>query len=90
MEPNVFVGGEQPGQLWTDETDDVPQHGDEDEEAIDGEDETSTTGDPDGEPERVQALEKGVDILAGVGQTHVVERSIGHACSPDYTIHRRR
>lgn len=64
MEPNVFVGGEQPGQLGTDEADNVSQHGDEDEEAIDREYETSTTRDPDGEPKRVQALETRVDVLA--------------------------
>lgn len=37
MEPNVLVCREQPSHTWTNDTDDIPEHGDENEETIDGE-----------------------------------------------------
>lgn len=63
MEPDVFVGGEEPSHMRPDETDDVPQHGDEDEGSIDGENQASTTGNPYGEEKGVETGELGVGIL---------------------------
>jgi len=48
VEPDVFVGREEPGQLGTDDLDDVAKHGDEDHATIISQDETSATGAPDG------------------------------------------
>lgn len=48
MEPNVLVCREKPCHVWANDTDNVAEHRDEDEEAIDGEYETGTTRSPDG------------------------------------------
>ena len=65
MEPNVFIGGEEPGELGTDDTDDVAQHGQQNEAAVEGKDETSATGCPHRPFEGVQTSETSVsDLLA--------------------------
>lgn len=48
VEPNIFIGREQPGELGADDTNDVSQHWDEDKTAIECKDKTSTTRKPDG------------------------------------------
>ena len=53
VEPDVFVGREEPGQLGTDDLDDVAKHGDEDHATIISQDETSATRAPDGEGKSV-------------------------------------
>ena len=63
MEPDVFVCGEEPGQFWTDDTDDISEHGDEYHSTVKGEDETSTTRDPDGEFQGVQSSQLLVGFL---------------------------
>jgi hypothetical protein len=54
VEPDVFVCGEKPGNLWSNNTDDVSQHRNEDETAVQGQDEAGTTRRPDGPSEGVQ------------------------------------
>jgi hypothetical protein len=54
VEPNVFVCREEPLQLRTDNADDVSKHGNEDQTAVEGKDETSASGRPDGESEAVE------------------------------------
>lgn len=56
VEPDVFVCGEEPDQLWADEGDDVAHHGDEKETGIKGEGETSAPGSPDGPPKTVEGI----------------------------------
>lgn len=63
MEPDVFVGGEEPGELGTDDFDDVPEHGDENHEAVIGQDETSATGAPDGVCEGVETSQTIIGCL---------------------------
>lgn len=63
MEPNVLVGGEQPSHLWTNDTEDIPQHGDQNEESINGEYKTCTTGYPDGEMKSIKTFETGIGVL---------------------------
>ena len=46
MEPDVLVRRKRPSELWTDDTDDVAQHRDQNEAAIERKDETSTTRNP--------------------------------------------
>jgi hypothetical protein len=46
MEPDVFIGREQPGELGTNDTDDVAKHWEEDETSVVGENKTSPTGCP--------------------------------------------
>jgi len=57
MEPNVFVGGEQPGELGANDTDDIAKHWEEDETSRIGEYETGPTRSPDGEREPIQNVE---------------------------------
>jgi hypothetical protein len=46
MEPDVFIGREQPGELGTNDTDDIAEHWEEDETSVVGENETGSTGCP--------------------------------------------
>jgi hypothetical protein len=46
MEPDIFIGREQPGELGTNDTDDVAKHRKEDETTVVGENKTSPTGSP--------------------------------------------
>lgn len=57
MEPDVLVGREKPSELGPDETNDVTEHGNEDETAIIGKDEAGTARYPDRELEAVQSSE---------------------------------
>ena len=54
VEPDVLVGGEEPGDAGANDTNDVAQHGDEDEATIERQDEAGTSGYPDRPSERVQ------------------------------------
>lgn len=55
MEPYVLIGGESPCELWSDYTNNVSQHRDEDEATIIGEDEARASRGPDRELEGVEA-----------------------------------
>jgi hypothetical protein len=57
MEPDVFIGGEQPSELGTDDTDDVAKHWEENETSVVGENKTGPTRGPDRELETIQSLE---------------------------------
>jgi hypothetical protein len=46
MEPDVFIGRKQPGELGTNDTDDVAKHWKEDETTVVGENKASPTGCP--------------------------------------------
>ena len=63
MEPNVLVGGEEPGNLGTDDADDVAQHGEEDKATIEGKNETSAARRPDRKTESVEASKLRVGCL---------------------------
>jgi hypothetical protein len=63
MEPDVFVGGEEPSELGTDDTDDISKHWNEDQTAIEGEGKTCTTRDPDGETKGVETCEPDIGEL---------------------------
>lgn len=63
VEPDVLVCREEPCELGSDDTDDVAEHGDEDEETIKGEDKTSAARSPHGELEPVQRGELCVRCL---------------------------
>jgi len=67
MEPDVFIGREQPRKLGTNNTNDVAKHREEDETTIVGENEASTTRSPDGEPETIQSGEFLVCVLVKEG-----------------------
>ena len=54
VEPDVLVGGEEPGNAGADNTDNVAQHWHENETTIERKDETCTTRDPDRPSEGVQ------------------------------------
>lgn len=60
MEPNVLVCREEPSHVRANDPDNVPEHGDEDEEAIETQDETSTPRSPHGEFERVETCKSGI------------------------------
>lgn len=57
VEPDILVGREKPSELGPDKTNDVTEHGNEDETAIIGKDEAGTARCPDREPEAVQSSE---------------------------------
>ena len=63
MEPNVLVGGEEPCKLGTDDTNDIAQHRDKDETAIECEYQTGATRNPNREFEAVQTGKPGVRRL---------------------------
>lgn len=63
VEPDVFVGREEPCQLGTDDFDDVAEHGHENHETVIGQDETSATGAPDGKGEGVETGQTVVGLL---------------------------
>lgn len=54
MEPDILVSREQPSQTRTDNTDNVAQHRDENQTAVEGEDQTCSSRDPNGPFELVQ------------------------------------
>jgi hypothetical protein len=57
MEPDVFIGREQPGKFWTNDPNDVAKHREENETTVVGENEASATRSPDGELETIQSGE---------------------------------
>jgi hypothetical protein len=63
MEPDIFIGGEQPAELGTNDTDDVAKHWKEDEASVIGENKTSSTRGPDGELETIKSAEFFVRFL---------------------------
>src|SRR5262245_39343793 len=64
VKPDVLVGREKPGQLRTNDLDDVAQHGDKDKAAVESEDESGTAGSPYREFETVESDEFLVGVLA--------------------------
>jgi hypothetical protein len=44
VEPNIFIGREQPSQPWADDADDIAEHWDQNETTIKGQNQTCTTG----------------------------------------------
>ena len=54
MEPNVLICREKPGEPWSDDTNDVSQHGNEDESSVQGKNKTCTAGGPDRPCEGIQ------------------------------------
>lgn len=63
VEPDILVGGEGPCELGTDNSNDIAQHGNEDKTSIEGKDETSTTGRPDGEFQSVKTSQLDIGRL---------------------------
>lgn len=63
MEPDVLISREEPLELGPNNTDDVAEHGDEDHATIEGQDETGTTGSPDGVFETVEGSQVVVGLL---------------------------
>jgi hypothetical protein len=57
MEPDVFIGREQPRKLGTNDTNNIAKHRKKDETAVVGENEASTARSPDGELETIQSGE---------------------------------
>jgi len=57
VEPDVFIGGEQPGELGTNDTDDIAKHWKENETSAIGEYETGPTRRPDRELEAIKDVE---------------------------------
>ena len=57
MEPNVFIGREQPGELGANDTDEIAKHWKENKTSGIGENETGATRRPDGELEAIQSDE---------------------------------
>jgi hypothetical protein len=57
MEPDVFVSGEEPSELRTDDTDDISKHRDEDQTSIESQDKTGTPRGPNGESKSVQTCQ---------------------------------
>jgi hypothetical protein len=68
MEPDVLVSREQPSHMWSNDTDDVPQHGDKDEPSVQRQDKTGTTRRPYGEVERIETLETSIRNLQNGGR----------------------
>lgn len=75
MEPNVLICGEEPSHVRANDPDNVPEHGDEDEEAIETQDETSTPRSPHGEFERVETCKSGICHLGvpSIGKSSEME-----------------
>jgi hypothetical protein len=63
MEPDVFIGREQPGKLGANDADDVAKHGKEDETTVVSKTKTGPTGCPNGELETIQSVEFLVGFL---------------------------
>lgn len=63
VEPNVLVGGEKPGEFGANDTDDIAEHGHQDQTTIVGKDETGASRRPHRELEPVQSRELLVGFL---------------------------
>jgi hypothetical protein len=57
MEPDVFIGGEQPSEFGTNDADDVAEHWKENETTVVSENKTSPTRRPDREFETIESVE---------------------------------
>ena len=94
VEPYVLIGGEKPGELWSDYTNDVSQHRDEDEATIIGQDEASASRRPYRVLEGIEARKYGVDFLWKATTSCRLSLSClattGNGDSLANTIHRRR
>ena len=79
VEPDVLVGGEEPGDAGANDKNDVAQHGDEDQATIEGKDETGTPGRPDGPGEAVESGQLLVGSLRGcaTGMRRGTEEDMG-------------
>lgn len=55
VEPDILIGGEEPSEFGADETDDVAQHGHQDESSVEGENKTSPSRCPDGPCQSVKS-----------------------------------
>ena len=66
VEPDVLIGREGPGELGTDDTNDVSQHREEDKTTIVCKNQASTSRGPNGEPEGVQASQSQIRSLGVV------------------------
>lgn len=89
MEPNVLVGGEKPGHARANNTDNVPQHRDEDEASIEGKNEPSSSGRPYRPCQPVQGSQL---LVSGLGRdlSAAGRRKKREDDEPDCTNHRRR
>ena len=67
VEPDVFIGREQPRKFRTNDTNDVAKHREEDETTVVGENEASTARSPDGKLETIQSGEFLVLLLVNRG-----------------------
>jgi hypothetical protein len=63
MKPNILVRGEEPGQLGSDYTDNVAQHRQKDEAAIQREDESSSSRNPHRPQQAIETSQTNVRIL---------------------------
>jgi len=63
VEPDVLIGGEKPGELWSDYANDVSQHWNEDEATIVGKDESCASRGPNGDLQGVEARKCRVGCL---------------------------
>jgi len=63
VEPDVLIGGEKPGELWSDYANDVSQHRNEDEATIVGKDESCASRGPNGDLQGVEARKCRVGCL---------------------------
>ena len=63
MEPYVLVGWKEPCQFRTDDTNNVTEHGQEDETTVEGQDKTGTARRPDGPSKAIQRSQLLVSLL---------------------------
>jgi hypothetical protein len=82
MEPDVLISWEEPSKLGANEANDVAEHGDEDETAIECQYETGTTGRPHGPGQGVQARKL---FIGGL----LKEKSITSSWSIDHELYLR-
>lgn len=63
MEPNIFVGREQPGKFGSNDTDDVAEHRYQDHTTIESQDETCSTRRPDGIAQGIESSQSSIGFL---------------------------
>ena len=63
VEPDIFIGGKQPSKLGSDNTDNIAQHGDEDQTTIESKYKTSATRCPNGKFQGVETSQLDVGCL---------------------------
>lgn len=64
VEPDVLVGREQPLNLGSDDTNDIPKHGKENKTSVEGKNETCTTGGPYGPRQSIESSKLRVGCLS--------------------------